>query len=70
MRRLTGAAGLKMGDGLEEALHRLERGEDPETLEEEMGDVLGEDEPFVPGPGKRRRPGRRKPRVDEKLYEL
>jgi putative FmdB family regulatory protein len=53
-----------------EAISLLERGEDPETLEEEMGDVLGEDEPFVQGPGKRRSQGRRKPRVDEKLYEL
>ncbi len=40
MRKLTDATGLSMGAGMEEALRRLERGEDPEKIEEEIGDLL------------------------------
>ena len=36
MRDLTSATGLQMGDSLEEALSRLEKGEDPEKIEQEM----------------------------------
>jgi hypothetical protein len=70
MRKLTDATGLSLGAGMEEALHRLEKGEDPDRIEEEMGDLLGEGEPFVvEGRGGK---GRRKPRpsVDDHLYDL
>ena len=70
MRKLTDATGLSLGSGMEEALLRLERGEDPDRIEEEMGDLLEGEEPFLmEGKGKR---GRRKPkpRVDETLYDL
>jgi putative FmdB family regulatory protein len=70
MRKLTDATGLTLGAGMEEALHRLEKGEDPDRIEEEMGDLLGEGEPFVvEGRGVK---GSRKPRpsVDEHLYDL
>lgn len=40
MRKLSAKAGLSLGDGMEEALARLEAGEDPEALEAEMGDSL------------------------------
>ncbi len=43
MRRMFEAAGLPVGGGMEEALRRMEAGEDPEKIEAEMGDVLGED---------------------------
>lgn len=70
MRKLTDATGLHLGSGMEEALRRLERGEDPEQIEEEMGDLLESEEPFLLE-GKAQK-GRRKtrPRVDETLYEL
>jgi len=45
MRKLFSATGLPVGAGLEEALRRMESGEDPEKIEEEMGDVL-EADPF------------------------
>ena len=45
MRKLFDATGLPVGGGMEEALRRMEAGEDPEKIEEDMGDVLGED-PF------------------------
>jgi putative FmdB family regulatory protein len=70
MRKLTDATGISLGSGMEEALHRLERGEDPDRIEEEMGDLLEGEEPFlIEGKGKRgsRKP---KPHVDETLYDL
>jgi len=43
MRRLFSATGLPIQGGMEEALKRMEAGEDPEKIEEEMGDVLEQD---------------------------
>jgi putative FmdB family regulatory protein len=40
MRRLFEATGMPVGTGMEEALRRMESGEDPEKIEEEMGDVM------------------------------
>jgi putative FmdB family regulatory protein len=70
MRRLSEAAGMTMGSGMEEALDRLERGEDPEKIGEDMEEILESEEPFIFG-GRPRRSGKGKgPRVDETLYEL
>lgn len=70
MRKLSEAAGLNLSSGMEEALSRMERGEDPEKIEEEMGDILENEDPFSPesrgGKGKRRS----RPSVDETLYDL
>ncbi|MDO9514861.1 MAG: zinc ribbon domain-containing protein [Syntrophales bacterium] len=69
MRKLSEATGLKLKPELEEALSRLERGEDPEKIEEEMGDLLDGDESFsLEGMNKKRRSS--KPIVDETLYDL
>jgi hypothetical protein len=43
MRKLFSATGMPVAGGMEEALRRLEAGEDPEKIEEEMGDVLEQD---------------------------
>ena len=70
MRKLSDAAGLNLSAGMEEALSRLERGEDPDKIEEEMGDIFENEEPFsLDGKAKRgeRRP---RPQVDERLYDL
>jgi putative FmdB family regulatory protein len=40
MRKLFSATGLPVGAGMEEALRRMEAGEDPEKIEEDMGDVF------------------------------
>ena len=45
MRKLFSATGMPVAGGMEEALRRMEAGEDPEKIEEEMGDVLEQD-PF------------------------
>jgi len=70
MRKLTDATGLSLGPGMEEALHRLEKGEDPDQIEAEMGDLMDGEEPFLLD-GQGRKGGRKpKPRVDETLYDL
>ena len=69
MRKLSEATGLKLKPEMEEALSRMERGEDPEKIEEEMGDLLDGDESFsLEGMNKKRRSS--KPLVDETLYDL
>lgn len=71
IRKLSDAAGLHLGPGMEEALGRMERGEDPEKIEEEMGDLLEGEDPFAfAGPKAKKGGRRRKPVVDEKLYDL
>jgi len=66
-------AGLSMGDGMTEALRRMEAGEDPDSIEKELGDVLQAEDPFVAGesqPLGRLRRRLRPPRVDSTLHEL
>jgi len=70
MRKLSDATGLKMGGGMEEALSRMERGEDPEAIEREMGDVLEAEEPFTFGEKGKRINKQAGPHVDETLYDL
>jgi putative FmdB family regulatory protein len=70
MRKLSDTVGLKLGSGMEEALGRMEAGEDPEKIEKEMGDLLEGDEPFVVNRKITGKIRRLKPRVDDKLYDL
>jgi hypothetical protein len=75
MRKLYDGAGLPLGEGMQEAIRRMEAGEDPDKIEEEMGDVLEEEDPLL-GEGRRGvglRGLSRKlkpPGVDETLYDL
>ena len=46
MRKLSTMTGLELGEGAEEALSRLEAGEDPEQIESEMGDLFDGNELF------------------------
>jgi hypothetical protein len=57
---------------MEEALRRMERGEDPEQVEAEMGDLLESEDPFVFNEKKGRggNAARRAPIRDETLYDL
>jgi putative FmdB family regulatory protein len=70
MRKLSDATGLQMGPAMEEALSRMERGEDPEKIEAEMGDLLEGEEPFLLEAKTKGRSRKPKPKVDETLYEL
>jgi putative FmdB family regulatory protein len=72
MRKLIDMTGLKLGSGMEEALARMEKGEDPEKIEAEMGDLLEGEEPFEL-PGKHAGDPKTKqsaPMKDETLYDL
>ncbi|MHC4179992.1 MAG: hypothetical protein ACYSWU_21005 [Planctomycetota bacterium] len=65
--------GLPLGKGMEEAMRRMEAGEDPNKVEQEMGDLLEEEEPLLDeGTGSLRRLSRKlkPPDVDETLYDL
>jgi len=79
MRKLFGAAGMPVTGRMEEALKRLEAGESPERIEEEMGDVFegdplaeggesreGEEAKGFKGLARRLTP----PSVDPELYEM
>jgi putative FmdB family regulatory protein len=44
MRRMSELTGEPMPEEMTEAVRRLEAGEDPEKIEEELGDLFGEDE--------------------------
>lgn len=75
MRKLHDSAGLPMGEAMESAIERMEAGEDPEKIEEEMGDLLESEDPFAEDEGPRKRLGAirrrlRRPAVDETLHEL
>ena len=73
MRKLYDGTGLPLGEGMEEAMRRMEAGEDPDTIEAEMGDLLDNDDMLL-GPGKSGLKGMsrrlRPPEVDAKLYDL
>ncbi|MEW6571260.1 MAG: zinc ribbon domain-containing protein [Nitrospirota bacterium] len=69
-RKLFNMTGLNMGSGMEEALRRLEAGEDPDKIDEEMGDMLGEEDVFDISSKSRQRIKKRPPERDETLYYL
>jgi putative FmdB family regulatory protein len=76
MRKLFGSTGMPIGERMEEALRRMEAGEDPDRVEEEMGDFMDEEESLFGEAGEaggRLRGLARKlkpPAVDETLYDL
>lgn len=70
MRKLSDAAGIGFGPGMEEALGRMEAGEDPEQVEADMGNLLNEEEPFIIGAKKGQKTKRVEPFIDKTLYEL
>lgn len=69
MRKLFDSTGLRMGGGMEEAMRRLEKGEDPEQVEADLGDVL-EGEDLFEAPRKTLRRKLLPPEQDETLYDL
>jgi hypothetical protein len=73
MRKMTEATGQPVPREMEQMIRRMEAGEDPEKLEEEFGDALGDmDMPGEEFPGEAgavRRASRR-PVRDPALYEM
>ena len=73
MRKFSKMTGMEFGGGMEQALQRLEAGEDPDKIESEMGDLLDGEEPFVMGEkkgGKGHKKGPPPPLRDKTLYEM
>lgn len=71
LRKLYETAGLPIDGGLGEALRRMEAGDDPEAIEEELGDLLdGETASGSSAPGARSLRRRLPPRTDPELHEL
>lgn len=73
MRRMMDVTGMNMGEGMEEAIRRMEAGEDPDKVEEELGDVLDGEDPFAPGESKIKGITRRMleaPNVDPEVYDM
>ena len=71
MRKFASATGMELGAGMQEALGRMEQGEDPEAIEQEMGDLLENEEPFLmPGAKGGKVARRAAPARDETLYEM
>ena len=72
MRKLSDMTGLKLGPSMDEALERMEKGEDPEQVEAEMGDLLEGEDPFLlpNAKVKETKVKRPEPMRDETLYDL
>lgn len=70
MRKLSDMTGLNLGPAMEEALKRMEAGEDPDEIEAQMGDLLEGEEPFALKEKGGRRNRSLPPRVDDTLYDL
>lgn len=71
MRKLSDMTGLELGDAMQEALRRMEAGEDPEAIEAEMGDRLEEEDPFcMPSKAKTVARRLRPPHRDTTIYDL
>ena len=62
MRKLSDVSGESLGPEMDEMIRRLEAGEDPEKVEEDMADLLGEDGPGSWAGGA--------PTHDDGLYDL
>lgn len=74
MKKMFEMTGAEPNDAMMEAMRRMEAGEDPDKIDEEMGEVLdAEGDPFVKAndkPLQRLRRMLEAPNVDPELYEL
>ena len=75
MRKLFETTGMAPGSGMQEAMRRMEAGEDPDQIEAEMGDLLETEDPFIGPAGikkglKNLREQSLRPQVDRTLYEF
>ncbi len=70
MRKFTSQTGINLGGPMEEAMSRMEAGEDPEQVEKEMGDLFSEENLSFELIKKKAIRENRLPGHDDKLYEL
>lgn len=71
MRKFSDKTGISLGEPMENAISRMEAGEDPDEIEKDMGDLLDADNAFsLDGLKKKIRSGPKQPLRDETLYRL
>ena len=70
IRRLSNVTGLKLGAGMQEALSRMENGKDLDKIEEDLGELLDEEDPFVIEKSGRESVCKNAPTLDDKLYDM
>lgn len=71
MQEFSDMTGLKFKDNFQEALGRMEAGEDPEQIEAQMGDMMGDDEMPFELPGKKGgTTSHNPPEHDDTLYAM
>ena len=70
MRRFSQETGVNLGENMEEALSRMEAGEDPDQIEKEMGEAIGDADFSLETLKKKGVMMRNQPYHDEKLYDL
>lgn len=77
MKKLFDATGVDPGDGIQEAIRRMELGEDPDKIEEDLGGELDDVDPFANAKKKSAKNVHEKikkmlgrPKVDPELYDL
>jgi putative FmdB family regulatory protein len=70
MRKFTSQSGVHLGGSMEEAISRMEAGEDPELVEKEMGEQLNEEDFSLESMKKKVLRQSNQPMHDEKLYKL
>ncbi|MCB2218109.1 FmdB family zinc ribbon protein [Desulfofustis glycolicus] len=70
MRKFSEKTGINLGENMEEAIARMERGEDPEQIEQEMGELFEGDDFSFDAMKKRALARSERPRHDETLYDL
>lgn len=68
MRKLSDMTGLKLGDKMEDALCRMEAGEDPEAIEKQMENIDEND--LFKFEGSKSLSSKAQPYKDETLYEM
>jgi len=71
MRKFADRTGISLGGQMEEAIARMEAGDDPDQIEQEMGELMETDAPFaLEAIKKKGLAGGRRPLRDDHLYEL
>lgn len=70
MRKFSQMTGLTYNDTIQEALSRMEAGEDPQQLEEQLGSAMEGDDPFILNGRKGVAARQPRPLRDSALYEM
>jgi putative FmdB family regulatory protein len=69
LRKFSDMTGIRFNDMFQKAISRLESGESPEEIEQDMGDALESEDPFIFEAAKRKA-AKKPPAKDDTLYEL